>query len=183
MSAASRTTLSKRAAAWRTQARSNPYFRRGLAGAGLVVLIDQASKHWVVHGLRLPQRGQIDLTPFFDLTYVENTGGTFGLFAGGAASRVILSVLSMGVVLGLVYWLAGLARPAAAIGAAFMMGGALGNLYDRLSYGYVVDFLDFSGLYFPWVFNLADASIDIGFAFLILDAWLTRERKAPGGGS
>lgn len=171
-------SVAKRAAAWWTEARANPWFPRGLLGAALVVLLDQASKHWMVYGLRLPERRTIDLTPFFDLSYVENTGGTFGLFAGGLAPRIILSVLSMSVVLGLIYWLAGLRRAAAVIGVALVIGGALGNLYDRLSYGYVVDFLDFSGLYFPWVFNLADASIDIGIGFLLLDAWRTRERKA-----
>ena len=59
--------------------------------------------------------------------------------------------------LALLYWLGGLKRWIAASGIAFVAGGALGNLYDRLAYGYVVDFLDFSGLYFPWVFNIADA--------------------------
>ena len=74
-------------------------------------------------------------------------------------------------------WLGRLNRPVAVAGVSFIIGGALGNLYDRVSYGYVVDFFDFSGLGFPWVFNVADAAINIGVACLLLDAWQTRERK------
>ncbi len=67
---------------------------------------------------------------------------------------------------------------ATVVGAAFIIGGALGNMIDRVRLGYVVDFFDFSGLYFPWVFNVADICIDIGIGFLLLDAFLTRD-KAP----
>ena len=58
-----------------------------------------------------------------------------------------------------------------------MIGGAVGNLYDRVAYGYVVDFLDFSGMYFPWVFNVADMGINLGVGLLLLDAWVNRDRS------
>ena len=75
----------------------------------------------------------------------------------------------------MIAWLARLRRKFAAAGASLIIGGAVGNLYDRVSYGYVVDFLDFSGLMFPWVFNVADAAINVGFACLILDALLHKD--------
>jgi signal peptidase II len=78
----------------------------------------------------------------------------------------------------LVAWLARLNRPVAACGAALIIGGALGNLYDRIAYGHVVDFLDFSGLGFPWVFNIADTAINLGVACLLLDA-VRQPRPSP----
>lgn len=160
---------------WGVTAKTNPLFWKGLAGAGVIAIIDQLTKYWIVHQVNLPERGQIDLSRVFDLTYVENRGASFGMLAGGMGSRILLSTISFGVAVGLLAWLGGLRRPIAAIGVAFVVGGALGNLYDRVAYGYVVDFLDFSGLYFPWVFNVADSAINVGIAFLLLDAWQTRD--------
>jgi len=168
-----------RAQAWWAEARANPYFRIGIAGAVIIAMLDQASKYGIVEVLRLPSRGRIEISGIFDLTFVQNYGASFGMLAGGLASRIFLSLLVSGVAIGLTIWLGRLRRPVAAAGVAFVIGGALGNLYDRIAYGYVVDFLDFSGLYFPWVFNVADTAINIGVALLLLDAWNTRERKPP----
>ena len=168
-----------RAADWWARARTNRFFALGLAGAGVVALIDQATKLWIVHSVRLPEKGKIEISGVFDLSYVQNYGASFGMLSGGMASRIILSFISTGVVLGLAYWLGKLRRPVAATGVSFVIGGALGNLYDRVAYGYVVDFLDFSGLYFPWVFNVADAAINVGVGLLLLDAWQTRDQGAP----
>lgn len=168
-----------RFAAWRASARANPLFWPGLGGAVLVAALDQASKLWILHGLRLPERlgGRVELSAVFDLTYVQNYGASFGLLAGGTGSRILLSAISIGVSIALVVWLAGLKRRLAVAGVALIVGGAVGNLIDRVAYGYVVDFLDFSGLYFPWVFNVADAGINVGVACLLLDAFLTREKS------
>ena len=166
-----------RAADWWRAARDNRLFRFGVVGAFAVAALDQLTKYWIVHVVDLPRIGQIDLSPIFDLTYVENRGASFGLLAGGLASRILLSSISTVVAVGLLIWLGRLNRPVAAIGVALVMGGAIGNLYDRAAYGFVVDFLDFSGLYFPWVFNVADSAINVGIAFLVLDAWQTREKK------
>ena len=80
----------------------------------------------------------------------------------------------------LVVWLARLKRPLSAVAIAFIVGGALGNLIDRVAYGFVVDFLDFSGLHFPWVFNIADMAINVGVGLLLLEAFLEgrQEKKA-----
>ncbi len=174
MSAAKLTSMMMRARSWWAEARANPCFRYGLAGAAIVALVDQFSKYWIVEIVRLPERGKIELSGIFDLSYVQNYGASFGMLSGGLGSRILLSLISTGVVIGLTVWLGRLRRPAAVAGVASIIGGALGNLHDRIAYGYVVDFLDFSGLMFPWVFNIADSAINIGIALLLLDAWLTR---------
>ena len=159
--------------AWGAAARANRFFWMGLALAAVIIIGDQASKYWIVHVLDLPTLRRVEILGVFDLTYVENRGASFGMLSG---MRVILSLISASVAMVLIVWLGRLVRPIAALGVAFIIGGALGNLYDRLAYGYVVDFLDFSGLAFPWVFNIADAAINVGIALLLLDAWQTREQ-------
>ena len=190
--AAEKQGFSQKAKAWWADARANRCFRIGLVGAAALALVDQAAKYWILHVVRLPEQlrpcaknpdrtcGQIPLSPIFDLTYVENKGASFGMFAGGMGARVFLSLIAVGMSVGLAIWLGRLNRPVAVAGVSFIIGGALGNLYDRIAYGYVVDFFDFSGLGFPWVFNVADAAINVGVACLLLDAWLTREKKPKG---
>ena len=169
--------------AWAALARANPLFWRGIAGAAAVTILDQASKYAIVHIIHLPMRPgkHIEISRFFDLTFVENKGVSFGLFAGGVVSRILLSLLALGVAGLLVHWLATIRRRLAAAGVALIMGGAVGNLIDRALSGHVRDFLDFSGLYFPWVFNVADAAINVGIAVLVID-WAIQSRaqkKAP----
>lgn len=163
---------------WFAAARTNAHFRWGVLAAALIAIADQASKFWIVHVAELPLKRKIELSSIFDLTYVENRGASFGMLAGGMASRVILSLISITVATALVIWLARLKRRFAAAGAALIIGGALGNLYDRIAYGYVVDFLDFSGLMFPWVFNIADAAINVGVGCLIVDALAHKSETA-----
>lgn len=164
---------------WLATARANPLFIQGIAAAAAVAILDQGSKFWIVNVVDLPVRRRIELSAVFDLTYVENRGASFGMLAGGFASRVLLSAISISIAAVMIVWLGKLRRRFAAAGAALIIGGALGNLYDRVSYGYVVDFLDFSGLMFPWVFNVADAAINVGFACLIVDALLHKDGKKP----
>lgn len=186
-------------AAWRAEARANPLFSRAIAGGGGVALLDQAAKALVVRGLHLPARGKIEISGLFDLTYVQNLGASFGLLAGSPAARLLLSGISIAVIALLVNWLAHLRRLLPAIGVALIVGGAVGNLIDRVALGYVVDFLDFSGFPFPhltrgaaggwrvinggfvWVFNVADAAINIGIACLLVD-WVRQEMQAKSGG-
>ncbi|MEM8937329.1 MAG: signal peptidase II [Pseudomonadota bacterium] len=175
--------LKSSSVAWSETATANRFFFFGLLGAALIFVLDQMTKLWILYVIELPLQpgGRIEISSIFDLTYVENTGASFGMLAGSAGSRVILSIISTIVAVGLIIWLGAMRRRIAAAGAAFIIGGALGNLYDRVAYGYVVDFLDFSGLSFPWVFNVADASINIGVALLLLDAWLSREKQPSAG--
>ena len=109
---------------WWAEARVNKLFWRGLALAALVVAIDQASKMWIVHGLDLPRLGKIEVSGIFDLSYVENRGASFGMLHG---MRWPLALISIGVVLGLGWWLGRLKRIPAVLGVGFIIGGALGN--------------------------------------------------------
>ena len=178
MSAAKDLKLGEKLSLWWGEARANPKFRLGLAVAVAVAALDQLSKYLIVHVVQLPEKGKIEISGIFDLSYVENIGASFGMLAG---MRWALSLLSIGVAFGLAFWLGRQKKLLPVVAIGLIIGGALGNLYDRLAYGYVVDFLDFSGLMFPWVFNVADASINIGVALLLIDAFLGRERPAGPG--
>lgn len=191
MTGASETYLEK-AKDWAGAARRNALFSRALIGAGLIALADQVTKYLIVNVVALPERyapcakapermcQQIALSPIFDLTYVENKGASFGMLAGGMGSRILLSLISISIAGALAVWLARVTKPLTAVAIAFIIGGALGNLYDRVAYGFVVDFLDFTGLYFPWVFNIADAAINVGVGLLILDAFLDGRAAKKG---
>ena len=141
--------------------------------AAVVVLLDQASKAWVMGGLQLAQRGQITLLPFFRLTMVMNRGVSFGLLrADGPVGRWLLVGAALLVVVALVGWVRKADRLLFAAAIGLIIGGALGNnLIDRARIGEVVDFLDFSGLFFPWVFNVADSAITVGVGLLLIDSF------------
>ncbi|MCE8521666.1 signal peptidase II [Ruegeria pomeroyi] len=136
-------------------------------------LIDQISKYLVVHMMDVAHRGSIEvLPPFLNFRYGENRGINFGLFQGdGDASRWILIGLSLAICAVVLVWLSR-GRPSRwmLIGGGLLIGGALGNVIDRLVYGYVLDFLNMSccGIDNPYVFNVADIFIFAGAAALIL---------------
>ena len=142
--------------------------------AAVVVIIDQLSKWWVLNGLHLPERGQIPVLPVFRLTMVMNPGVSFGLLrADTALGRGLLIGAALLVVIALAVWVRRADRPLFATALGLVMGGALGNnLIDRARIGEVVDFLDFSGLMFPWVFNVADSAISIGVVLLLIDSFM-----------
>lgn len=154
----------------------------GFGLAGLVVVLDQLVKSWILYGLNLPSRGHVELSPVFDLTMVWNQGVSFGLFqAGSEPARWFLILFSLGVAGGLGAWLLKVERGLTATALGLVIGGAVGNVIDRARFGAVADFLDFSGMYFPWVFNVADAAISVGVGFLLLDLVLDG-RRAPAAG-
>ncbi len=146
---------------------------------GLTVLVlDQLSKALVLYGLDLPRRMHIELTPFFDLTMVWNRGMSFGLGSGqGDLARWGFSIFAIGVAGAIAWWARQIDKPILAWCLGLLMGGAIGNVIDRLRFGAVVDFLDFSGLWFPWVFNIADSAITIGAALLLFEAFWPAVRQ------
>ncbi|MGA0546768.1 signal peptidase II [Brevundimonas sp. VNH65] len=115
-----------------------------------------------------------------DFTMVQNKGVSFGLFGGGEG-RWLLSAFAVLVAGGLAWWATRIDRRLLISAVGLIIGGALGNAIDRIRFGFVVDFVDFSqtGL-FPWVFNVADAAINVGVALLILDAVLSERRAKVG---
>ena len=147
----------------------------------LIVIVDQLTKAWVLSGLDLREVGRVMvLPPIFNLTWVENRGVSFGLFGDGSA-RWMLSVFSIAVAGVLGWWALKADRRLLVASIGLIMGGAIGNVIDRIRFGFVVDFLDFSGTgVFPWVFNVADSAITIGVILLILDSVLS-ERAAKVG--
>lgn len=150
------------------------------AFALIVIVVDQITKAWMID-MDLREIGQIAVWPgVFNFTWVENTGVSFGLFGGGAA-RWGLTVFSIGVSGVLAWWATKSDRRLLITAIGLIMGGALGNVIDRIRFGYVVDFLDFSRTgFFPWVFNVADSAITVGVALLILDSLLS-DRPAEVG--
>jgi signal peptidase II len=148
--------------------------------SGLVVLAaDQASKYWVLHGIDLPEVGQIVLLPVLNLTFVRNSGVTFGLLNGyGTWSYLVLAAVALAVVAALGVWLRRAESPLVAVSLGAIAGGAIGNVIDRLRFGSVVDFIDAHVGSLHWyVFNVADAAIVCGVAALVLDNFLPVHRK------
>ncbi len=150
--------------------------------AFLVFLLDQATKWVVTFPLQLPFRKQIEILPFFDLNWVENRGVSMGfLTASTEATRWLLVAMTTAIALFVAVWLWREKRRDDAWGLALVLGGALGNIVDRIRFGYVVDFMDLHfGEWRPFlVFNVADAAITIGVLLLLLRALLTRRERAP----
>ena len=151
------------------------------AFAAAVIVLDQITKAWMLYGLHIREVGQIRvLEPIFNLTFVLNRGVSFGLLTGGETGRWLLTVFSIAVAGLLAFWATRADRRLLITAIGLIMGGALGNVIDRIRFGGVVDFLDFSGLYFPWVFNVADSAISIGVVLLIADSFIS-ERSAKVG--
>lgn len=145
----------------------------GLAALA-VFLIDQGSKFWVVHGLRLNEVLMIEvLPPFLVFRMGWNTGINFGLFGDvGEAMRWILIALAVAISAAIIWWSQRMSRPLARLAAGALIGGALANALDRVVYGAVADFLNMSccGIVNPFTFNLADVGIFIGAIGLIFFA-------------
>ena len=137
-----------------------------------VFLLDRASKAWALKEL---YPGSVQVLPYFRLTYAENTGVAFGMFRDSNTFFLAFSTVLVGVLLYLRRRIQA-HGPAAETGLALVLGGALGNLYDRIAYGFVVDYFDFS--FFPAVFNTADSAITAGAVLL---AWGMREKGASEG--
>ena len=151
--------------------------RLGLAVAFLALVFDQASKALMLGFIMNPPR-VIPITPFFNLTLGFNRGVSFGIFSTDAEfGRWALTALALVIVAGLVIWLARTHSRWEAIGLGAIIGGALGNVVDRVRQGAVIDFLDFYVGSWHWpAFNIADASITLGVAALLIAPLM--ERKA-----
>ena len=155
--------------------------RRAALIAGAVFALDQALKVWIVHGLDLRSRLAIDvLPPWLNLRMAWNRGVNFGLFASGSdAGRWILIAIALGISAWVWRWIAraGEGMPAQ-VSAGLLVGGALGNVVDRVLYGAVADFLNMSvpGWTNPWAFNVADIAIFLGAIGLVL---FTGRQKTP----
>lgn len=141
----------------------------------LAFALDIGSKMLVMDNMEYGWSHRIEITPFFNLLYVHNYGAAFSFLSdAGGWQRWFFSVMALGVSGLLVYWMRQLPATNKILNCAYalVIGGALGNLYDRLVYGYVVDFLDFYVQDYHWpAFNFADSFICIGAGLIILDSF------------
>lgn len=179
--------------------------RLGLTLAAVIILLDQLSKWLVLNVLTLSPPGclefqlatgaerytlpntcgRIEISGVFDLTMVWNKGVSFGLLgADNLIGRLVLIIFSIAVASYLVAGLLGYGalkadRRLQVIAFGMIVGGAIGNVVDRILFGAVVDFFDFSGLMFPWVFNVADVAINVGVGLILLDILLDGRRSGP----
>jgi signal peptidase II len=143
-----------------------------LALALTVIIVDQVAKYWILAGLNLPLRMTMKLMGPFYLTMVWNPGVSFigGFFqAHKEVVRWLLAAFSISVAIFLTVWVRKAVRPLFALSIGLVIGGAIGNVIDRIRFGAVVDFIDVSRLHFPWVFNVADSAITIGICLLLVD--------------
>jgi len=154
--------------------------RGGLLVAFAWFVLDQASKLLIMGPVALPERAAIDLLPIFRLVWVENRGVSLGfLVAGSEQGRWLLVALTTGIAVTVAVWLWRERRRADAAALGLVLGGALGNILDRVRLGYVADFLNLHfGAWSPFlVFNVADVGVSLGVAFLVLRALFVREEK------
>jgi signal peptidase II len=163
-----------------------PLTRYGILTAVATALLDQLVKLWLVFEFDLPGKGSVRLTPFLDLVMAWNTGISYGLFQhmGPLGQWVLFAVKAIAVAL-LALWLVRARTPTAAVSLGLIIGGAIGNGIDRLTYGAVADFVLFHAEIAAWsfkwyVFNLADTAIVAGVVGLLYDSFHRESAvKAP----
>ncbi len=149
----------------------------GYSIAALVFAVDQLVKYWIVHVVELQQRGWIDVTPWLSLTWVANVGVSMGLFpASTDAMRWLLTAGTAAIAALVAVWIARERVRGDVIALGLVLGGAAGNIIDRIRLGYVVDFVHvaYGWFDFKYVFNVADAAISVGVAILLVRALLVR---------
>ena len=160
--------------------------RRGVIAALVTLVLDQASKLWLLYVFDIGHRGTVKVTPFFDLVLAWNIGISFGWFQNdGQIAQIALMLVKAVAVIALAIWMARSRTALATVALGLIIGGAIGNAIDRFAYGAVVDFALFhvqiGGNTFNWyVFNLADVAIVAGVAALLYDSFLgVPAAKAP----
>ena len=155
---------------------------RWLALTAAVIVADQWSKQLVQGALQLAESRY--LLPVLNIVRAHNRGAAFSMFAAAAGwQRWAFSAVAVGVSVALIVWLRRLERGATVLAAALalILGGAIGNVIDRLRLGYVIDFIQvhWQEHYFP-AFNIADSAITVGAGLLLLDALLGKQRAGQG---
>jgi signal peptidase II len=159
----------------------SPYLRFGLIFAAAAFILDQLTKWVITVPLSLEAKGVIEVLSFFDLRWAENCGISLSMFASCTDTTRWTLVAVTGIVAGAVaFWMTREQAKGDVIALAMILGGALGNIVDRVRFGYVVDFADLHfGDFRPFmIFNVADACITLGVLLLVARALLLGE-KAP----
>jgi signal peptidase II len=168
--------------------------RLGLRIAAVVIILDQITKRLVLaYFAHHPEKSFEPVTPFFNLVLTHNHGMSFGLFnSNGSLNALIFTVLAAVIVSALIVWLRQVETPRLALAIGLVIGGAIGNVIDRLLWRGVIDFLDFyvtgctrvpfAAVILPdchwYAFNLADSAICLGVGLMIIDSLLGGRRTA-----
>ncbi|MDE2998207.1 MAG: signal peptidase II [Gemmatimonadota bacterium] len=149
---------------------------RSLWISGVVLFLDQASKRMVMESMMLGDSIPV-MGSFFRLTYIQNPGAVFGLRLGGNVAHLVFAGVAL--ILVAVMWLRLPPHERlASAGLALVLGGAVGNVIDRIRFSAVIDFLDFGfGSVRWWVFNVADAAVTVGAVLLILGCGILKGGK------
>jgi signal peptidase II len=147
------------------------FLRLGLLVAGTIFIIDQMTKWWIVFDVMAPPK-TIAVFPSFNLVMGWNRGISFGMFDGDSPlNKWLLIILALTVVTVLLVWLKRAENRLVGFALGLIIGGAFGNITDRIHFGAVADFLDFYiGAYHWPAFNVADAGITVGAVVLVLDS-------------
>ena len=163
--------------------------RRGVVAALVTLVLDQASKLWLLYLFDIGHRGTVKVTPFFDLVLAWNIGISFGWFQNdGQIAQIALMLVKAVAVIALAIWMARSRTALATVALGLIIGGAIGNAIDRFAYGAVVDFALFhvqiGGNTFNWyVFNLADVAIVAGVRpYCMIPSWGYPPQKRPDPG-
>jgi signal peptidase II len=163
-----------------------PHLRAGVIAGIATLVVDQATKLWLLFVFDIANRGVVRVTPFFDLALALNVGISFGWFQNdGLLAQAVLTAIKAAAVIVLAIWMARSRNWLATVALGLIIGGAIGNAVDRVAYGAVVDFALFhlqigENTYNWYVFNLADVAIVAGVAALLYDSFLgVPAAKAP----
>jgi len=159
-----------------------PLRARGLMLALAVFAIDRAVKWWLIGPMALAEKGPFSVLPIYAFRYTENYGVSLGMFtAHSPQQRWMLVALTAAIAVGVVVWMLREKARGEIAGLALILGGAMGNIWDRAVYGFVVDYADLHfGEWRPFlIFNLADAAITIGVLILLARSLLLREKPSP----
>jgi signal peptidase II len=160
--------------------------RAGIIAAIVALVLDQASKLWLLFVFDIARRGAVRVTPFFDIVLAWNVGISFGWFQSDhLLAQFVLTAVKAVAIIVLALWMAWSRTVLATVALGLNIGGAIGNAIDRFAYGAVVDFalfhVEIAGKTYNWyVFNVADVAIVAGVAALLYDSFLgVPAAKAP----
>jgi signal peptidase II len=156
------------------------HLRYGLIFAALAFILDQFTKWLVINPVALQEQRVIEILPIFNLTWAENCGISLSMFASCTdTTRWTLVAVTGLVAAAVAFWMTKEEQKGDVIALALILGGAIGNILDRVRFGYVVDFADLHfGEFRPFmIFNVADACISIGVVLLVARALFLGEKK------
>ena len=150
----------------------------GLVASAIIVVLDQMTK-WLIRETVLETIHRIEVTGFFNIVEVWNRGVSFGLLASDSPwTPHSLSALALAIATVLLFWLRKADNRLLALALGIVIGGAVGNVIDRMIWGHVFDFLDFhiAGYHWP-AFNVADSAISIGVVLILVDGFIAKRRE------